>query len=65
VFKNNDIAQVREVTDTELVLHDGRRMCRDGARIDQGVCIPLMQASAVRSIRSLRCRTAQMLKPGM
>ena len=36
VFKNNDIAQVREVTDTELVLHDGRRMRRDGARIDQG-----------------------------
>jgi hypothetical protein len=24
VFKNNDIAQVREVPDTELVLHDGR-----------------------------------------
>jgi len=39
VFKNNDVAQVREVTDTELVLHDGRRMHRDGARIDQGVCI--------------------------
>ena len=39
VFKNNDIAQVRDVTDTELVLHDGRRMRRDGARIDQGVCI--------------------------
>jgi AAA domain len=39
VFKNNDIAQVREVTDTELLLYDGRRMRRDGARIDQGVCI--------------------------
>jgi hypothetical protein len=39
VFKNNDVAQVREVTKTELVLHDGRRMRRDGARIDQGVCI--------------------------
>jgi conjugative relaxase-like TrwC/TraI family protein len=65
VFKNNDIVELREVTDTELVLNDGRRMRRDGARIDQGVCIPLMQASAVRSIRSLRCRTAQMLKPGM
>ena len=39
VFKNNDVAQVREVTDTELVLRDGRRMRRDGARIDQGVCI--------------------------
>jgi hypothetical protein len=37
VFKNNEIAQVREVTDTDLVLHDGRRMRRDGARIDQGV----------------------------
>ena len=31
--------QVREVTDTELVLHDGRQMRRDGARIDQGVCL--------------------------
>ena len=39
VFKNNDVEQVREITDTELVLHDGRRMRRDGARIDQGVCI--------------------------
>jgi hypothetical protein len=39
VFKNNDIAQVREVTDTELLLDDGRRMRRDGAHIDQGVCI--------------------------
>jgi AAA domain-containing protein len=38
-FKNNDIAKVRDVTDSELVLHDGRRMRRDGARIDQGVCI--------------------------
>jgi hypothetical protein len=36
VFKNNDIAEVRQVTDTELVLPDGRRMRRDGARIDQG-----------------------------
>jgi hypothetical protein len=66
VFKNNDIAQVREVTDTELVLRDGRRMRGDGARIDQGVCITshLMQASAVRSIRSLCCRTALTRKPG-
>jgi hypothetical protein len=39
VFKNNDIAEVREITDTELVLNDGRRMRRNGARIDQGVCI--------------------------
>jgi conjugative relaxase-like TrwC/TraI family protein len=39
VFKNNDIAVVREITDTELVLNDGRRMRRDGTRIDQGVCI--------------------------
>ena len=39
VFKNNDIAEVREVTETKLVLKDGRRMRRDGARIDQGVCI--------------------------
>ena len=34
-FKNNEIAEVRQVTDTELVLHDGRRMRRKGARIDQ------------------------------
>jgi hypothetical protein len=39
VFKDNDIAEVREITDTELVLNDGRRMRRNGARIDQGVCI--------------------------
>jgi hypothetical protein len=39
VFKNNDFAEVREITDTELVLRDGRRMRRDGGRIDQGVCI--------------------------
>jgi hypothetical protein len=39
VFKNNDVARVREITNTELVLHDGRRMRRDSARIDQGVCI--------------------------
>jgi hypothetical protein len=39
VFKNNDIAEVREITETELVLNDGRRMRRDGARIDQGVCV--------------------------
>ena len=38
VFKNNDIAEVREVTDTELALNDGRRMRRNGARIDQGIC---------------------------
>jgi ATP-dependent exoDNAse (exonuclease V) alpha subunit len=49
VFKNNDIAQVREVTDTELVLHDGRRMRRDGARIDQGVCIT-SHASQCRTV---------------
>ena len=39
MFKNNDIAEIREVTETELVLNDGRRMRRDGARIDQGVCV--------------------------
>jgi ATP-dependent exoDNAse (exonuclease V) alpha subunit len=49
VFKNNDIAQVRDVTDTELVLHDGRRMRRDGARIDQGVCIT-SHASQCRTV---------------
>ena len=38
-MRHNDIAKLREVTDTELVLNDGRRMRRHGARIDQGVCI--------------------------
>jgi len=49
VFKNNDIVEVREVTDTELVLHDARRMRRDGARIDQGVCIT-SHASQCRTV---------------
>jgi hypothetical protein len=40
VFKNNDLVEVRKVTDTELILLDGRRMRRDGARIDQGICFP-------------------------
>jgi hypothetical protein len=49
VFKNNDIAELREITDTELVLHDGRRMRRDGARIDQGICIT-SHASQCRTV---------------
>jgi hypothetical protein len=49
VFMNNEIAQVREITDTELVLHDGRRMRRNGARIDQGVCIT-SHASQCRTV---------------
>ena len=49
VFKNNDIAKVREITDTELVLNDDRRMCRNGARIDQGVCIT-SHASQCRTV---------------
>jgi hypothetical protein len=49
VFKNNDIAELREITDTELVLNDGRRMCRNGARIDQGVCIT-SHASQCRTV---------------
>ena len=50
MFKNNDVAQVREITtNTELVLHDGRRMRRDGARIDQGVCIT-SHASQCRTV---------------
>jgi ATP-dependent exoDNAse (exonuclease V) alpha subunit len=49
VFKNNDIVELQEVTDTELVLHDGRRMRRDGARIDQGVCIT-SHASQCRTV---------------
>jgi len=49
VFKNNDVAQVREITNTDLVLHDGRRMRRDGARIDQGACIT-SHASQCRTV---------------
>jgi hypothetical protein len=49
VFKNNDVARVWEVTDSELVLHDGRRMRRDGARIDQGICIT-SHASQCRTV---------------
>ncbi len=49
VFKNNDIAQVREVTDTELVLDDSRRMHRNGARIDQGICVT-SHASQCRTV---------------
>ena len=49
VFKNNDFAEVREITDTELVLNDGRRMRRNGARIDQGVCIT-SHASQCRTV---------------
>src|SRR5580700_11716419 len=49
VYKNNDIAEVREITNTELVLHDGRRMRRNGARIDQGVCIT-SHASQCRTV---------------
>jgi conjugative relaxase-like TrwC/TraI family protein len=49
VFKNNDIVAVREVTDTELILNDGRRMRRNGARIDQGVCIT-SHASQCRTV---------------
>ena len=48
-FKNNDIAEVPEITNTELVLHDGRRMRRNGARIDQGVCIT-SHASQCRTV---------------
>ena len=49
VFKNNDVAQVREITNTELLLDDGRRMRRDGARSDQGVCIT-SHASQCRTV---------------
>ena len=49
VFKNNDIAEVLEITDTELVLNDSRRMRRDGARIDQGVCMT-SHASQCRTV---------------
>ncbi|MBV8227248.1 MAG: AAA family ATPase [Verrucomicrobia bacterium] len=49
VFKNNDIVTVREVTDTELILNDERRMRRDGARIDQGICIT-SHASQCRTV---------------
>jgi hypothetical protein len=49
VFKNNDVVGVQDVSDTELVLHDGRRMRRDGARINQGICIT-SHASQCRTV---------------
>jgi hypothetical protein len=49
VFKNNDIAEVREITDTEVFLCDDRRMRLNGARIDQGVCIT-SHASQCRTV---------------
>ena len=64
VFKNNDIAVVQEITDTELVLNDGRRsggMVRASTRASAS---PRMQANAVRSTRSSCCRTALTRKAG-
>jgi hypothetical protein len=49
VFKNNEIAVVREITATQLVLRDGRQMRRNGARIDQGICIT-SHASQCRTV---------------
>jgi conjugative relaxase-like TrwC/TraI family protein len=49
VFKNNEIAVIRQITATELVLRDGRRMRRNGARIDQGICIT-SHASQCRTV---------------
>jgi len=49
VFKNNEVFHVREVTNTDLVLNDGRRMRRDGARIDQGICVT-SHASQCRTV---------------
>jgi hypothetical protein len=49
VFKNNDLVRIQEVNDQELVFDDGRRMRRDGARIDQGVCLT-SHASQCRTV---------------
>jgi hypothetical protein len=49
VFKNNDIVELRDITDTALILNDGRRMRRDGAQIDQGICIT-SHASQCRTV---------------
>jgi hypothetical protein len=38
-----------EITHTQLVLNDGRRMRRNGTRIDQGVCIT-SHASQCRTV---------------
>ena len=64
VFKNNDLVEVREVTDTELILRDGRRMRRDGARIDQGICIT-SHASQCRTVdQVVECQTVLTRKAG-
>jgi hypothetical protein len=38
-FKTNDLAKVKEVTETRIVLEDGRSLPRSGAHLDQGTCI--------------------------
>jgi hypothetical protein len=43
---------VQEITNRELVLRDGRRMRRNGARIDQGVCIT-SHASQCRTVNQV------------
>ncbi|MBV8970290.1 MAG: hypothetical protein JO331_14700 [Verrucomicrobia bacterium] len=64
MFKNNDIVAVREVTDPELILNDGRRMRRDGARMIKASASPHTRANAVPSTRSSCWRTALMRKAG-
>lgn len=39
VFKTNDLAKVKEVTQDRIVLEDGRSLPRAGAHLDQGTCI--------------------------
>ena len=50
-LKNNDIAQVREVTDTELVLRDGRRVRLDAAIQRSNHALPLGDAPSGNSSR--------------
>jgi hypothetical protein len=67
VFKNNDIAEVREITDTELVLNDGRRMRRNAACIDQGLhhlsCKPMPYGRSGGCVAGRRRRKRLVCQP--
>lgn len=48
-FHNNEILKVAEITESHLVFEDGRKMRRDGARIDQGYAVTV-DASQCRGV---------------
>jgi hypothetical protein len=64
VFKNNDIVELQEVTDTELVPMTGDECAGMVHGSIKAYASSLTQASAVQSIRSLCYRTALMRRAG-